>query len=397
MKRIYLDNAATTPLGKKVKKAMDKASCEIFGNPSSVHKEGVAARTAIESARGKVADFFDAHPDEIIFTSGGVESNNLAILGTFGSPTPKDLGVGLPKVEQCHAITSAIEHSSVLDTFRSLESMGLAVTYVGVNEKGIIDPKDIKEALRADTKLVSIMYANNEIGSIQPIAEIAKVIRDFSKGKNIQKPIFHTDAAQALNYIDVKVLKLDVDMLSASASKIYGPKGAGILYVKRNTNISQIMYGGGQEMGIRPGTENTSAIVGCGEAVSITTKIKEKEMTRMKILNNYFTLKIRNNFSNAVINSTDEGLPNIVNVSFPETESEEIVLRLDAKGIACSGKSACKTEDEEVSYVVNALGEGHYPESAVRFSMGRDTKKGDIDFTIKKLKEIFKIVNMVQN
>jgi len=387
MKRIYLDNAATTPLDKKVKKAMDKASCEIFGNPSSVHKEGIAARTAIEDARAKVADFFDAHSDEIFFTSGGVESNNLAILGVFKALEKNNI-----KFNDCHAITSAIEHSSVLDTFRSLESMGLAVTYVGVNEKGIIDPKDIKESLKPETRLVSIMYANNEVGSVQPIQEIAKVVRDYKKEKSGVYPFFHTDAAQALNYLDVNVLKLGVDMLSGSASKIYGPKGAGMLFVKRNTDISPIVYGGGQEGALRPGTENTSSIVGCGEAVSVTAKIKEKETARMKNLNQYFISEINKNFPEAVINSNEEGLPNIVNVSFPNTESEELVLRLDAKGIACAGKSACKTEDEEVSYVVNALGEGHYPESAARFSMGRDTRKGDINYVVRTLKAIFDII-----
>jgi len=317
-----------------------------------------------------------------------VESNNLAILGVFR--VFEKSGV---KLEDCHAITSVIEHSSVLDTFRALESRGLAVTYIGVNEKGIVDPKEIKEALREDTKLVSIMYANNEIGSIQPVAEIAKVARDYRKETGGAYPLFHTDAAQALNYLDVSVARLGVDLLSASASKIYGPKGVGILYVKRNTPISSISYGGGQENGLRPGTENTSSVIGCGEAVDVLAKIKEKETARMQILYDYFISGLYKNFPDAVINSNEEGLANIINVSFPNMESEEMVLRLDAKGIACAGKSACKTEDEEVSYVVNALGEGHYPESAVRFSMGRDTKKRDIDYVIKKLKEIFTVIN----
>ncbi|MFC1775624.1 cysteine desulfurase family protein, partial [Patescibacteria group bacterium] len=269
---------------------------------------------------------------------------------------------------------------------------GLEVTYLEVGENGAVDPKEIKEALRENTVMVSIMYANNETGVIQPIKEIAKVIREHNKNGS-QKTILHTDTAQALNYLETDIRKLHVDLLSGSGSKVYGPKGAGILYVRRGVKIEHIIYGGKQESGLRAGTENVTGIVGCGEAVKISAEIKEEENARLQELREYFVDRIEKEFPKAVFNGEGEILPNMVNVSFPGVGSEELILRLDAKGIAVASRSACES-DKDASYVISALGKGHHPESAIRFSMGRSTTKRDLDYTIKSLKNIFKVVKI---
>ncbi len=402
-KRIYLDNAATTPTDKRVKKAMDDYSKKSFGNPSSLHKEGVLAYEALDKARGQTADFLCVRPDEIVFTSGGTEANNLAILGVFealqygypfGGLTSENSEVRPPngQLNDLHAITSVIEHASVLDTFKYLESKGLNVTYVGVGKNGVVDLKEIKEALKSNTMLVSIMYANNEIGSVQPIRDIAKIVRDFKKINGGTYPLFHTDATQALNYLNVSISQLGVDLLSGSGSKIYGTKGAGFLFVKKDTPMKSIIHGGGQEHGLRAGTENVTAIVGTGEALHITSLLKEKEFKRLSKLRDYFHKRLKKEFSTCILNSTSDGLPNIISVIFPDYESEELVLRLDANGISCAGKSACSEGDGEDSHVINAIMGRESSEGVVRFSMGRDTKKSDIDYVIKILKKVFGII-----
>jgi len=432
MKRIYLDNAATTPTDGGVRKEMSSFMKNNSGNPSSIHREGVLAKKAIENARVCIAKFFNARNNEIIFTGSGTEANNIAIQGVFetllfdgplsdGRRTSVKISsltdlqmtdVRRPSIGDFHAVTSVIEHPSVIETFRALEKKGLSVTYVPVDESGHVNAKDVKEALRENTVLVSIMYANNEIGTVQPIKEIAKVIRWFRKTElagggqtssrpagssrsNLlpQAPLFHTDACQAVNYLDMNIARLGVDLLSMSVSKIYGPKGVGVLYVKKGIEIAPIMYGGGQEMGIRSGTENTAGIIGASVAFFQAKKMKEKEAERLTGLRAYFVTELREKFPKMVSNGDGEVLPNIINISFPHFDNEELVLRLSAKGIAVSAKSACKSSDENVSYVVQALGNGHYPESAIRFSLGRHTSKKDIDYTIKKLKEIFITIN----
>ena len=396
MKNIYLDNAATTQMDKDVRRAMLEYGKKHFANPSSIHKEGVFAREEIDSTRDKIADFFDAHSDEIVFTSGGTESDNLAIIGVIKAFISNDKNNIKP-----HIITSVIEHPAVLETCIELEKNEIArVTYLPVSESGYVAIDDVKDALCEDTALVSIMHANNEIGTVQPIKEITKVVRDFRKGKNRPYPLMHTDACQSANYLNIRVPALGVDLLTANSSKIYGPKGVGVLFVKRGTPILPILFGGGQENGLRAGTENVEGIIGAGEAFHKTKKIRVRETDRMFDLREYFLEHIKNTFPDAIINgggvsgydnADPNVIPNIVNVSFPGFSNEEIVLRLDAKGIAVSAKSACKSRNESVSYVVYALGGGHYPEFAVRFSMGRFTSKKDIDYTIEILREVFNI------
>ncbi len=388
MKRIFLDHAATTPLEKEVKKVMDVYAMKHFGNPGSLHKEGVIAREAVLAARSEVARFLGALPEEIIFTGSGTEANNMGILGVF-----EELFHGGVSLRECHAVTSVVEHPSVLAVFQALERKGLSVTYVGVNGGGAVSPKEIRESLRENTKLVSIMHANNETGTKEPIVEIAKAVRHFKGKSESMYPLVHTDACQTLNCSSQTVRALGVDMLSASAQKVYGPKGVGMLYVKKGTPIAPVFYGGGQERGLRPGTENVAGIAGFARALSITENLREKECLRLAKLRAYFLVRLKTLFPECVINGdTKEQLPHIVNVSFPGIDQEELVLRLDAKGVAIAARSACGERDEDVSYVIQALGPGHYPEAAVRFSMGRSTGRKDIDYTLQALKEIFKTI-----
>ncbi len=390
-KRIYLDHSATTYLDPKVKKAMESFFSDVFGNPSSIYEEGREAKKAISEARLKVAQTINAHSDEIIFTGGGTESDNLAIFGianSVGSPTSNREGVK-------HIITSKIEHHAVLHACERLEKSGWEITYLNVDKNGIVDLKQLKESLRKETVLVSIMYANNEIGAIQPIREIAKIIRNFKKSLqpttyNLQTPLIHTDAVQAPAYLDLNVLKLGVDLMTLNGSKIYGPKGVGMLYKKRGIKIDPMVVGGGQEMGLRSGTENVSGIVGFGEALELVQKNKEKESKRLIGIRDYFIDKLLKTIPNSVLNgSREDRLPNNVNISVRGVEGEAMVLYLDAKGVACSTGSACTSDSLEPSHVIRAIGMGHeYAHGSLRFTMGKETTKKEVDYVLKILPDI---------
>ncbi len=378
--RIYLDHAASTPLDKKVLKIQGEA-LEKYGNPSSIHQEGVWAKKMLAEARKDIADILHAQSDEIIFTGGGTEANNLAIFGAIAEP------------KKSHLIVSAIEHPSVLECARELERRGAEVTYLSVDSYGLVSPRSVKEALRENTVLVSVMYANNEIGTVQPIAEIAKVIREHNRAGG--KTLFHTDACQATNYLDMNVLKLGVDLMTINASKIYGPKGVGALFVKRGAALAPIIFGGGQERGMRSGTENIPLIVGFAEAMKIAESMKEKESSRLTNLRDFFVSEIRKKIPNVVLNgSAEKRLPNNVNISFLGIDAEEMVINLDARGIACSTKSACAniSHDGQVSHVLEAIGaDTERSRSAVRFTLGRGTKKSDIQYTVNELAKIVEI------
>ncbi len=388
--RVYLDFASAAPVDEDVKKAMSSA-LSLHGNPSSLHKEGVEAGKAIAVARKKVADLLCAHPEEIIFTTGGTEGDNIAILGVvraFRENNPE-------ATYQPHIVTTAIEHAAVRETCRQLEKEGVSVTYVMPDEKGIINPKDIRAALKPETILVSVMYANNEIGTIEPIGEIAREVRHFRKtqNKNSRYPLFHTDAAQAINYMPIDMRKIDVDLLSFNGSKIYGPRGSGVLYKRRGTPCIGVYSGGNQEFQMHPGTENTSAIVGLAVALHKTIRMVGKEAKRLTTIRDYAFTKLQKQFPKVRINGhTSERLPNNINISFPGISSELLVIELDAKGIAVSSKSACKSDDPDESYVLEALyGKKDNPEDegSIRISLGRTTTKKDIDALVKALTEIF--------
>ncbi|MES2416239.1 MAG: cysteine desulfurase family protein [Patescibacteria group bacterium] len=412
-KKIYLDYASATPLEKSVFSVMSKALRGEFANPSAIHDLGVHCKNMIEVYRKTIAQVLNAHSDEIVFTSGATESNNLAINGIvkkYAEDFFRSSGkVTRPLKNLPHIVTTNIEHASVLEVCKYLEKNKLAeVAYVPVEENGIVDPKNIKKALRPETILVSVMYANNEIGTIQPIREIAKEIRHYNKLHNT-KILFHIDATQAINYLDINVEKLGIDMMSFNAGKIYGPKGIGILYIKRKTPISKIIFGGDQERGLRAGTENLASIAGFAEALKITEKIKEKEVKRLKKLQDYFIREIisktdnifrssgevsqtikNSQFCEIIINGDRENrLPNNINVTIPKIPSDLLVIELSARGIMVSAKSACKSGEEGESYVIRAIKpEANQETGSIRFSLGRMTKKEDIDFTLKSLKEI---------
>jgi len=378
-KKIYLDNASATPIDGKVLNVLIKILKEDFANSSAIHELGVKSKNKLEQARKGIAEILSAHSDEIIFTSGATESNNLAINGVLNNFS-----------ELPHIITTNIEHSSILETCKYLERTKQAeVSYVKVEENGIIDFKKIKKVLKKNTVLVSVMYANNEIGTIQPIKEIAKEIRYFNK-TNSQKIIFHTDATQAMNYLPIKIEKLGIDLLSFNSGKIYGPKGVGVLFVKRKTPISKIIFGGEQEFDLRPGTENVANAVGLYEALKITEKIKEKESNRLIELRNYFFKKLEN-FEFIINGDKEKRLPNNVNITIPKIPSDLLVLELSAKGIYISEKSACKSGDKAGSYVIKAIcSKNKNFNNSMRFSMGRYTTKADIDYVIKTLSIILK-------
>ncbi len=392
-KRIYLDHASSTPVDPAVLEVIAHTQATSFGNASGVHKEGVESSRILENARASIASSIGAHSDELIFTSGGTESDNLAVMGvlnTFLNTHPKQIP---------HMIVSAIEHSAVFELAQSLEKRGMVeVSYAPVTEDGIIDQGGFKKLLRPETILVSVMQANNEIGTIQPIREIAKTIRHFKKhreGDTSQYPYFHTDACQSFVYEKIGVEQLGVDLLTINGSKLYGPKGIGALFVKRGTVIESQIIGGSQERNLRAGTENVPLIAGFARAIEINESLKESESVRLTELRDYFIGELKNNFEVHLHGSATGRLPNNINVSFVGYQSEQIVIYLDAQGVAVSEKSACKADSGEVSHVLKAL----YGENAeilkwgsVRFSLGRQTTKEDLDRVIENLKGVLKLL-----
>lgn len=388
----YLDYASAAPLDPAVILAISKELKNNFANSGALHDLGVKAKKILETTRGDVAEILDAHANEIIFTSGATESNNLAI---FGVVNKKNKNAFLP-----HIVTTNIEHASVLEVCRYLENTGKAeVTYVSVEANGVVDSNKIKKALKVNTVLVSVMYANNEIGTIQPIREIAKEIRYYNK-INLKKIFFHTDATQAINYLPINVEKLGVDLLSFNGSKIYGPKGSGALFKKRNVQLVSLMHGGDQEFGLRPGTENVAGAVGLAEALKITEKIKEKETERLIKLRDYFIKKLDLglglDFYFVFNGDLENRLPNNVNITIPKIPSDLMVIEFSARGIYISEKSACKSGDIKGSHVIQAIRAMQSEQGLIlnedlgslRLSLGRQTTKMDIDYTLKSLKQI---------
>ncbi|MDO8594155.1 MAG: cysteine desulfurase family protein [bacterium] len=423
-KRIYLDYAATTPLDPRVEKVMRPFLQKTFGNPSSIHAEGVAAKKALDSARTAVARSLEAHAEEIVFTSGGTEANNLAIFGVLspllqGALPSSAGGLSHPpkaapfsKGDKPHTVTTNIEHASVLEPLRELEKQGRAeVTYVPVEQNGIVKPEKIIAAIKPNTVLVSVMYANNEIGTIQPIRKIGQLLAPIRNSKfpperrrragilhNSQRekryPVFHVDACQAPLYLNCLVNALGVDLLSLDAHKIYGPKGVGALYVRRGTPLVPQLLGGGQERGLRSTTENIPGIVGFAEALHIATAEREEESTRVAKLRDQFHADILKNISmeKAVVNGSmekGERLPNNLNISLPGVDTEFLTLKLDAASIAVSTKSSCLKGEKE-SYVIAALGGGKdRAASSLRFTLGRTNTKEELEHTLKKLLQLF--------
>ncbi|MEW6041060.1 MAG: cysteine desulfurase NifS, partial [Elusimicrobiota bacterium] len=384
MKRIYLDHNATTPVHPDVVKAMLPYFTKIYGNESSVHFFGQQAHSALEYARERVAKFLGAEqPDEIVFTAGGTESDNHAIFGTSGAA----------KIYGNHIITSKIEHHAVLNPCKQLEKQGFKVTYLGVDRQGRINVEEVKKSIKNETVLVTIMYANNETGTIEPIEEIARVISEVNSVRASQErqPIyFHTDAVQCAGKIKLDVKKLGVDLLSISAHKFYGPKGVGALYIKKGTRIQPFIYGGHHEKSRRAGTVNVPGIAGLTKACEIAELKHKKESARLAGLKERLWKGIRENIKNVHLNGDPLNcIPNTLNVSFEFVEAESLLLNLDLKGIAVSSGSACTSGSVEPSHVLTAMGiDPVIAQGSIRFSLGRDNTEEDIDYVVKVLPQI---------
>lgn len=381
-----MDHASTTPVHPEVLKAMKPFFDIRHANPSSLYKEGVDARNVLEASRKETAHLLGAQSDEIIFTASGTESDNLALVGVVQKA--KEAGIEKP-----HIITSVIEHPAILEVCKMLTQWGCEVTYVPVDEEGIIVVSELKKALTENTVLVSVMYANNEIGTIQPVADIAKIVRNFRKSKvskNNNYPYMHTDASQAANYLDLSVARLGVNLMTLDGGKMYGPKGVGVLFVQRGVVIAPIIFGGGQERGLRSGTENVALIVGCSRALAIAQSNREKESERLAVLRDYFFTELKQRIPQVLINgSLTSRLPNNVNVCIPNLLGEFGVIKLDALGVACSSSSSCRTTAENSSsYVVEALGRKNCSESSLRFTLGTSTTKKDIDVALGALQKL---------
>ncbi|MFI3229745.1 MAG: cysteine desulfurase NifS [Bacillota bacterium] len=370
--RVYLDNSATTNLDKEVLQKMLPYFTDIAGNASSLHGYGREALKAVDSARETIAEILGAKPHEIYFTSGGTESDNWALKGA----------VQASKNKKKHIITSVIEHPAILETCHELAMNGVAVTYVGVNKDGQVDVEEIKNAVTDDTILVSIMMANNEMGAVQPIAEIGK----FCAEEGIY---FHTDAVQAIDSQKIDVNAMHIDMLSLSAHKFHGPKGIGVLYVRSGVRIARQMAGGHQERAQRAGTTNTPLIVGVAEAMKISAQNREEYCTKVGQLSTYLMDRILAEVPHSTLNGgTANRLPNNVNISFEYVEGESILMLLDMDGIAVSSGSACSSGSLEPSHVMLAMGvKEELAHSSIRFSLGRETTKEELDYTVEKLKE----------
>jgi cysteine desulfurase len=370
---IYLDHSATTPVHPEVAGAMMSLFANHFANPSSIHREGRLAREAVEWGRGRVAGLVGADPCEIVLTSGGTEADNLAILGAaFGEKRGRN-----------HIITSAIEHPAVLASCRHLEARGFDVTVLPVDGQGRVDPEGVAGAVTDRTFLVSIMHANNEIGTIQPLAEIGAI----SRARGV---LFHTDAVQSAGKIPVAVDELGVDLLSIAGHKIYGPKGTGALFVRKGTALSAITFGGGQEGNLRHGTQNVPGIVGLGKACEIAARDLESQAVHLRRLRDLLEAKIRQEIEGVRVNGhPTERLPHLLSVSFAGISGESLVRQLDLRGVAASPGSACAAGEAHVSHVLEALGmDGEAAAGTVRFSLGRDNTEEEIGRTAAILKTL---------
>lgn len=375
-KRRFFDYSSITPLDKRVSSVMRKAEANLWGNPSSLHTEGEKAKQSLEESRISIAKILHCKSSEVFFTSGGTESLNLAIFGVVEASKKK--GINLP-----HIITSAIEHPAILEPLRYLVRSGLVeVSFVSPNEKGIVSPDSFKKEHKENTVLAIVGHANNEIGTIQQVRKIKEAI-----GKNC---LLLVDASQSVLYEDVSVERLDADILVFDGIKMYGPRGAGILVVKKGVEILPVIFGGGQEAALRPGTQNVPAALGLAKSLEIASKTREEESKRLKQLRDEAIVKILKEIPKASLNGSWENrLPNNINICFPGQDSEFLVIKLDTLGFAVSAASACKTLSlENSSYVIESVAGKKCSSSSLRITLGRETKKSDLDALVKILKKI---------
>jgi cysteine desulfurase len=371
--RIYLDYCATTPVHPNVRDRILQALDADFGNPSSLHWAGRDARGLLDQARLDVAEGIGCHPDEVTFTSGATEADNLALFGTLSLFPP----------EKAHLITLAIEHHAILHAANRLEQDGYAVTYLPVDGRGVVDPDDVRRAIHPQTKLISIMSVNNEVGSIQPVAEIGRIAREH----DIR---FHTDAVQSIGFFDVNVDDLNADLLSLSAHKIYGPKGIGALYIRSGSALSPMIFGGPQEHSLRAGTENVPGIAGLGAAMNLVREHRVEERTRLSGLRKYLVNGLQALGPDVSVNGSEETTaPHIVSVSFTNADAEMMQIHLNHEGIAVSLGSACNSKSIEPSHVLTAMNlPREQIESTLRISLGMPTTHEEIDLLLDAITQI---------
>ena len=370
---IYLDNAASTKIHPEVIEEMIPFLKEQYGNPSSIHSLGRLSHKAIQNARKKIADLIHCKPEEILLTSGGTESNNTALFGIANSNSKK------------YIITSSIEHEAILEPCKKLEKEGSEITYVPVNSDGLVNSEKIGESISKDTCLVTIMFANNEVGTIQPIKEISKICKE-------NKVIFHTDAIQAVGKVDINVKELDLDLLSLSSHKINGPKGVGALYIKKGIQIDPFILGGGQENGLRSGTENVASIVGFGKACQLAKENMESNISNFTSLRDSLVSKITKQISHVTFNGHKEKrIPNNAHFTFLGVNGEDLIIKLDENGIAASTGSACSVRVQKASHVLKAMGFDHEQiTGSLRLTVGISNNEFEIEKTVEILKKVVK-------
>lgn len=370
--QIYLDNAATTRMSETVKAAMEPYMVENFGNASTTYSYGEDAKNAMENAREIIAGTLDAKPSEIYFTSGGTESDNWAVKAIAGEYKKKGQ----------HIITSSIEHHAVLNSCEYLERLGYQVTYLKVDTAGLVSPEEVADAIRPDTTLITVMFGNNEVGTIEPIPQIGKIAREH-------QVLFHTDAVQAYAQIPISVQNYPIDLLSASAHKFHGPKGVGFLYIREGVKIPSFIHGGGQEQGKRAGTENIPGIVGMGKAVEEAFANMRQRIARETMLRNYLIEKVRHEIPGVRLNGhSSMRLPGNASFSFREIEGSTLLILLEEDGICASGGSACNTGESRISYVIEAMGVPEaYAPGTIRMTLSGDTTRIDIDRAVAALKK----------
>ena len=383
----YFDYAATTPLDPKVLTAMMPYFTEKFGNPSNLYEPGRSSHKAIDASRELIADAFNFKPREFVFTGSATESDNIAILGVARANKEKGNRI----------LVSAIEHKGILSACKALIKEGFEIDYIPTDRQGIIHPKELEKLLTKNTILVSITSADSETGTIQPIAQHAKIIKKFRAENKINTPYFHTDASQSAAYQNIDVEKLGVDLLTLSAHKMYGPKGIGGLFVRKGTNITPIIFGGGQQNALRSGTENVPGIVGFAEAVKMNMKNREKEIIRISRLRDRLERGIMKKIPKVVLNGhPKKRLANFLNISILDIEGEALLLHLDELGIMVNTGSACNSQTLEPSYVLTALGNPYeFVHGSIRFTLGKQTTTASVDYVLKNLPKIVKLLRNI--